>query len=182
MQVIAHRMNSLAQVRQALDWQCHFAEVDVWEQGGEFRMGRSAETALEPLAEALALPIGLYLDLKQGDPSRLAALLTARTSPTVVWAPSLELLRPLRPYALPQAGSQEELTLAIAALAPQQVAFDHRDFTPELITLAQNAGAKIFVDRFRENDNPWKWQEARDLGARAIQTDRPRELLQWLNR
>lgn len=180
MQVIAHRMNSLALARQAVDLGCDFAEIDVWEKSpGAFEVTRAAADPGEELAAFLTLPIGLYVDAKGGDPGRLANQLGARER-TVVWSPDDAFLDRTK-LCMPQAVSAENLARVLAH-TPRHVAFDHRDFTAELVALAKAAGALVFVDRLRENDNPWKWEEAQQMGADGIQTDRPRELLKWLGR
>ena len=186
MQVIAHRANSLALVKQALDWGCDYAEVDVWENAaGELMVTRNVEAGGDSLDSILTLPIGLYLDVRHASANTIARALAGRER-TVIWSP-LSYLQRLHEFdaalpVMPQAESEEHLAAALHHLKPAAVAFDHRDFTPSLISRAQKAGARIFVDRLREHDQPWRWEAAWQAGADAIQTDRPRELLRSLGR
>ena len=186
MQVIAHRANSLDLVKQALDWGCDYAEVDVWEDPtGQLIITRQPDTGADLLESILALPVGLYLDVRHASASTLAGALAGRDR-TVIWS-SADFLERLHEFdstlpVMPQAASEQHLITAIARLKPTAVAFDHRDFTAPLIGRAQQAGARIFVDRLREHDQPWHWEAAWQAGADAIQTDRPRELLRSLGR
>lgn len=174
-------MNSLALVNQAIDLGCDFAEIDVWENE-EFLVARAAAQPGDPLAAILARPIGLYIDFKSGRAPQLAQLLEGRDK-TLVWANDLQQLAAL-PGAnvMPQAIDEASLHAVLTRFSPTHIAFDDHDFTPALVAVAKAAGAKVFVDRLRESDNPWKWEEAQQWGADGIQTDRPRELLQWLGR
>lgn len=186
MQVIAHRANSLALVQQAQDWGCDYAEIDVWEDaGGRLLITRHPDAGGDSLESVLALPIGLYVDVRQASAATLAQLLAGRER-TVIWSDTAFLDR-LHEFdatlpVMPQAGSAENLEDVLRRLKPRAVAFDQRDFTEPLIRRAKQAGAQVFVDRLREHDQPWHWDAAWKSGADAIQTDRPRELLRSLGR
>ena len=55
-----------------------------------------------------------------------------------------------------------------------------RDFTDEIIALAREAKAGIYVDRLGKEDTPEMWLDAVQRGATGIQTDKPAELVQFL--
>lgn len=186
MQVVAHRANSITLVQQALDWGCDYAEVDVWEnRAGQLLVTRNPEAGGDLLEDVLALPIGLYLDVREASAALVARLVAGRGR-TVVWSstPYLARLREFDPAlpVMPQAESAENLEAVLTLLKPGAVAFDERDFEEPLIRRAKQAGARVFVDRLRELDQPWHWAKAWEAGADAIQTDRPRELLRTLGR
>ena len=64
---------------------------------------------------------------------------------------------------------------------PNVIAFDRRDFRDEIIAVARQANAAIFVDRLGPDDNENSWRDAVNRGATGIQTDRPAELIAWLS-
>ncbi len=60
------------------------------------------------------------------------------------------------------------------------MAFDARDFTDEIIAVAANAKADVYVDRLGLADTPESWEEAVRRGATGIQSDHPAELVHFL--
>ncbi len=81
---------------------------------------------------------------------------------------------------MPEAGTVENAKHLIEELHPRVIAFDARDFTPEVIRVVKEANAQIYVDRMGLTDAPAGWQSAIDAGADGIQTDRPAELVKYL--
>ena len=81
---------------------------------------------------------------------------------------------------MPESVSAAACKKIIDELHPKVIAFDARDFTDEIIGLARNAGADIYVDRFGAADTPAGWQDAIDRGATGIQTNKPAELVEYL--
>jgi glycerophosphoryl diester phosphodiesterase len=65
-------------------------------------------------------------------------------------------------------------------LHPEVIAFGARDFTPEVIAVAKQAHAQVYVDRMGTTDGPKGWQSAIEAGADGIQTDRPGPLVEYL--
>jgi glycerophosphoryl diester phosphodiesterase len=65
-------------------------------------------------------------------------------------------------------------------LKPKVIAFSARDFTDEIIAMARDNKAEIYVDRLGDADRAEIWQDAVDRGADGIQTDRPAELVRYL--
>ena len=94
----------------------------------------------------------------------------------------LKLVAALRPKmkVMPESVSVAVVKKLIEELKPQVIAFGARDFTVDIIALARQAKADIYVDRFGEFDVPAGWQDAVDRGATGIQTDRPAELVAYL--
>jgi glycerophosphoryl diester phosphodiesterase len=110
------------------------------------------DEALEILQKSKS---GLYLDAKQISAPNIAKVLRAHgmEERTVVYG-SPVLLRELqqtgcRARVMPEARNAEILRSLLAELRPRVVAFDHRDWTPELIALAKASEfvRDLFVDR-----------------------------------
>ncbi len=83
---------------------------------------------------------------------------------------------------MPEARSAEHAQQLIDELHPKVLAFDAKDFTPDVIAVAKKASVEIFVDRLGPFDNPTSWQSAIDQGAAGIQTDHPEELVKYLRK
>jgi glycerophosphoryl diester phosphodiesterase len=86
---------------------------------------------------------------------------------------------------MPEASTVELVQKVIPMLHPPVWAFGSGDWKPEIIKLAKDSGAEVYVDRQGSDksgptDNPEGWQAAIDMGADGIQTDRPGELVQYL--
>jgi glycerophosphoryl diester phosphodiesterase len=185
MQVIAHRANTLEAINDAWSMGCHLAEVDV-HTGADGRLLITRDPAaggvqLEPV---LARSGGLYLDVKSAVPEVLAKAVRGRAA-TWIWSARLDFLTELRALdpslaLMPQAHSRPHMAQATAALAPRAFAFAAWDYHEELIRLAQSSGALTFVDLLKDLDTEVEWRRARRLGVNGVMTDRPGELLRWL--
>src|ERR1035438_4935212 len=86
---------------------------------------------------------------------------------------------------MPESSSVDLVKRIVTELHPKVIAFGASDWTPEIIKLAKDSGAELFVDRQGSDksgptDNPAGWQAAIDAGADGIQTDRPAELVKYL--
>lgn len=81
---------------------------------------------------------------------------------------------------MPESVSVDVVKQLIATLHPRVIAFGAKDWTPEIIRLAKQSKAELYVDRMGSTDNPAGWQIAIDEGADGIQTDHPGELVQYL--
>ncbi|MFN7994397.1 MAG: glycerophosphodiester phosphodiesterase family protein [Bryobacteraceae bacterium] len=148
-----------------------------------------AGTRVPTFEEALELArgrIGVYVDCKDLAPADLvAALAKADIGHHVViygGGNFLKNIRALEPFlkVMPEAANVRTLSRLILELQPQVIAFDAGDFKDEVIALAKQANAGVFVDRLGPADEPSSWQDAVTRGATGIQTDRPAELVQFL--
>jgi glycerophosphoryl diester phosphodiesterase len=94
----------------------------------------------------------------------------------------LAAVRKIRPTlkVMPEAENAGTCRQLVKDLQPQVLAFDAADFKPDVIACARDEKARIYVDRMGTTDNPAGWQEAIDMGANGIQTDRPAELVEYL--
>jgi glycerophosphoryl diester phosphodiesterase len=81
---------------------------------------------------------------------------------------------------MPESSSVEHAKMIVDLLHPKVIAYDQKDFKPEIIAVAKQARAGIYVDVMGKTDAPEGWQEAIDAGATGLQTDRPGPLVEWL--
>jgi glycerophosphoryl diester phosphodiesterase len=130
--------------------------------------------------------IGVYVDSKQvsaGD--MIAAVERYAMQDQIVVYGGYEYLRDvsrLRPKIkiMPESVSAAMCRKLIEEFHPKVIAFSAGDFKDEIIALAKNAQADIYVDRFGDADTPALWQDAIDRGATGIQTNKPAELVAYL--
>lgn len=173
----------------------HDAKVDRTTNGrGEvakltFDEIRRLQPPVPTFDEVLALArgrIGVYIDAKDISADALIAAVEKHgMEDHVVIYGRFDLLHEIRKRSprlkvMPESVSVTVVKGLIETMQPKVIAFSRADFTPEIIAIAKASGAGIYVDRMGPTDNPAGWQEAIDLGANGIQTDRPRELVQYL--
>jgi glycerophosphoryl diester phosphodiesterase len=129
--------------------------------------------------------IGIYVDVKQVAAKELVAHIQDHGMADHVviysgrWSKEIQELNP-QLKIMPESVSVEMATRIVTELHPNVIAFSARDFTPEVIKVARDAKAEIYVDRMGTTDAPEGWQSAIDAGADGIQTDRPGELVKYL--
>jgi glycerophosphoryl diester phosphodiesterase len=130
--------------------------------------------------------IGVYVDSKQVSAAdMIAAVERYGMQDRIVVYGGYQYLKDvaaLRPKIkiMPESVSAAFCRKLIDEFHPRVIAFDARDFTDEIIALAKNAKADIYVDRFGDADTPAIWQDAINRGATGIQTNRPAELVGYL--
>jgi glycerophosphoryl diester phosphodiesterase len=165
-----------------------FEQIRALDAGAKFSP-RFAGTQVPSFEEALALAhgkIGVYVDSKDIAPADLAAALAkADMLQRVVIYGGAGLLNQVQALnsslkVMPEAGSAGNLEKLLADLKLQVAAFDAGDFKDDAIAAAKRAHVDIYVDRLGSADNPAAWQDAIDRGATGIQTDRPAELVEYL--
>lgn len=139
--------------------------------------------------EALSLArghCGVYVDVKQASVADVVAALERQKmlDKVVVYAGFtwLKQLQEMRPNvrSMPESVSLEVVRRIVDELKPKVIAFSARDWKDDIIRVARDAGADIFVDRLGFDDNPKSWQDAIERGATGIQTDHPGELVEFL--
>jgi glycerophosphoryl diester phosphodiesterase len=96
--------------------------------------------------------------------------------------PFLQEIRALRADVriMPESVSVEVVRRIVEELRPAVIAFSAGDWRDEIIRIARESGADIYVDRLGAADNPAAWQDAIDRGATGIQTDHPARLVEYL--
>lgn len=129
--------------------------------------------------------INIYVDVKQASAEDLVGHIVSHGMQDNVVIYSGHLSKDIhrlnpRLKIMPEARGAEFAQQLIDELHPKVLAFDANDFKPDVIDVAKNGRAMIFVDRLGPADNPAGWQDAIDRGADGIQTDRPEELVKYL--
>lgn len=134
--------------------------------------------------------INIYVDVKQVKASDLVDHIVdhGMRDHVVIYAGRISKdIQQLNPELkiMPESGSVDQVQRIVNELHPKVIAFGASDWKPEIIKLAKDSGAEIYVDRQGSDrsgptDNPAGWQAAIDAGADGIQTDRPGELVKYL--
>ena len=139
--------------------------------------------------EVLALAqgkIGIYVDSKQVSAvDMIAAVEKYDMQDKIVVYGGYQYLKDvaaLRPKikVMPESVSVAACKKLVDEFHPRVIAFNARDFTNDVIAVAKDAKADIYVDRFGDADTPAGWQDAIDRGATGIQTNKPAELVEYL--
>jgi glycerophosphoryl diester phosphodiesterase len=156
----------------------------------EIRALRAGTEQIPTFEESLVLARGkgqVYVDVKNASPEALLAALesTGMTDRVVVYA-GLEYLKRLQSMkssirVMPESVSVPVMHRILNELKPKVIAFSASDWQDDIIKLARDAGADLFVDRLGKDDNSSAWQDAVDRGATGIQTDHPAELVKFLS-
>jgi glycerophosphoryl diester phosphodiesterase len=129
--------------------------------------------------------IGIYVDCKAISSKDLVEHIHAHgmSGQVVIYSgrmsKEVQALDP-RLKIMPEARSAELAKMLVSDLHVKVMAFDAADFKPEVIAVAKQGNAQIFVDRLGLADNPAAWEEAVQWGAAGIQTDHPEELVKFL--
>jgi glycerophosphoryl diester phosphodiesterase len=165
-----------------------FDQIRALDAGAKFAP-QFAGTKPPTFEEALNLAhgkIGVYVDSKDLTPADLVAALekTDMADKVVIYGDAVFLkgVQSLRPAlkVMPEADDAVTLKRLLGALNPTVIAFDAGDFKDDLIAVAKQAHADIYVDRLGSADREAGWQDAIGRGATGIQTDRPAQLVQYL--
>ncbi len=130
--------------------------------------------------------IGIYVDIKNATAQDLVTHIEAHgmTDHVVMYCrPDLcKKIQELNPHfkVMPESATVEHTRMLVDLLHPQVIAFGQGDFKPEIIAVAKEAKADVYVDVMGKTDAPEGWQAAIDAGANGLQTDRPGPLVEWL--
>jgi glycerophosphoryl diester phosphodiesterase len=130
--------------------------------------------------------IGIYVDVKNATAQDLVTHIDGHgmTDHVVIYCrPSLcKQLEDLNPKlkVMPESNTVEHSHMLVDLLHPKVIAFGAGDWKPEIIAVAKDAHADVYVDRMGTTDAPEGWQSAIDAGADGIQTDRPGPLVEYL--
>lgn len=164
-----------------------FDQIRALDAGAKFSP-QFAGTKVPTFDEALELAhgkIGIYVDTKDADPQQLVDAIVRHDMQdhVVIYGNPFFLyeVHKIRPSLkiMPESENAEVCKLLVRSLRPEVIAYSAGDFTEDVIPCAKQANAKIYVDRM-STDNPAGWQQAIDMGADGIQTDRPAELVEYL--
>ncbi|MEO8597387.1 MAG: glycerophosphodiester phosphodiesterase family protein [Candidatus Solibacter sp.] len=160
-------------------------KLDAGIKSGEQFANTQVPTFDEVLAYARG-KIDVYIDAKRISAEDLvAAVARYGMEDHVVVYGSMELhrgIQKLNPLirVMPEASNLDVATRIAEELRPKVIAFDARDFKDDVIAVAINSKAGIFVDRLGPADTPESWEDAIRRGATGIQSDHPAEMVQFL--
>jgi glycerophosphoryl diester phosphodiesterase len=165
-----------------------FDEIRALDAGAKFD-ARFTGVRVPTFDEALELAkgrIGIYVDVKQASAKDLVEAFDRHDmADHVVVYGRRELLKQiqgLRPgvKVMPESVSASVARSLIDELHLRVIAFSAEDFQDDIIAIAREAHAAIYVDRLGAADNPAFWRDAIDRGAAGIQTDKPGDLVSYL--
>lgn len=157
--------------------------LDIGIRHGERWRGTRIPT-LEEILDLCQGKCGIYLDLKDADVETLVEAIKRRgMERDVLWyADYAELARvhELHPgcVIMPDPGPASRLPDLLRRFTPRVVAAAWRHYSEEFVTRCHAADALVIVD---ESD-PSCWEDAIAWGSDGIQTDHPKELIEWLSR
>jgi glycerophosphoryl diester phosphodiesterase len=165
-----------------------FDQIRSLDAGSKFSQ-TFAGTKVPTLDEAFDLAhgkINVYVDTKYADPQQLIDTIVRHDMQdhVVIYGNPFFLyeVHKIRPSlkVMPETISPDICKFLVRAMQPQVLAYDANDFKEPVIGCAQQANAKIYVDRLGPQDTPEGWQQAIDQGADGIQTNLPGELATYL--
>lgn len=172
--------------------QMTFKQIRALDAGVKFSP-KFAGTHVPTFEETLKLAkgkIGVYVDAKSVSPAFTASVVNdlkryRMVQHSVVYGYSLAFFQDVvrldpQVQIMPEAVNGSVLQRIVNEFHPKVIAFDASDFKSDLVRMAHNSGAKIYVDRLGSADNAKDWQAAIDLGADGIQTNYPARLLAYL--
>lgn len=125
---------------------------------------------------------GIYLDLKDAPVAPLIDMIKKRgMERDVLWYADddeLEQVETLCPECIimPDPGPMEKLPALIQRFKPRVIAAVWKHYSQSFVDMCHNAGAIVIVD---ESD-PSCWEQAVKWGSDGIQTDHPKELIEFL--
>lgn len=145
-----------------------------------------AGTRVPTLDEILALckgKIGIYLDLKEGDPvAILAKIREYDMQNDVIWYASWEEQQIVRAqcaecHIMPDPGPEENLAKLLETFPGVKVVASMFKFcSATFVQTCKDAGAIVIMDE----SEPSCWEESLSWGLQGIQTDHPEDLIKFL--
>ncbi len=137
---------------------------------------------LEDILKLCRGRIGIYLDLKQADVNRVAALIQKYgMTGDVFWyagGPHLRQLKKCFPdcIPMPDPGPEKNLGRLLSEFTPRVVASTWDQLTETFVTACHAGGALVIVD----DDGPETWEAMLDWGVDGIQTNEVSALIEVL--
>lgn len=137
---------------------------------------------LEEILEVCRGRIGIYLDLKQADVAKVAAIVQKYgMTGDVLWYAGGPYLRQLRECCpdcipMPDPGAERNLLRILAPPEPRVIASTWKHLTENFVKTCHEAGAILIVD----DDGPETWNAMLDWGVDGIQTDHVAALIELL--
>lgn len=132
---------------------------------------------------------GAYLEVKDAEPAAVIEQVRRHDmlGDTVIYArtASLEAMRVMEPAARLMVNrpprSERELRSQYALIHPEVYGSSSRDITVDQVYACHNTGAVLWVNSMAE-DHPDGWRRLVEMGADALETDRPVACIGWLTK
>lgn len=138
--------------------------------------------AFEDILDLCRGHIGIYLDMKQGDVKKAAALVREHDmTGEVLWYVGGTQIRELREYCpecmvMPDPGAERNLDRLLKSVMPKAIASVWKHISASFVQHCHEAGAKVIVD----DDGPETWEALLGFGVDGIQTDHVADLIDML--
>lgn len=160
--------------------------LDIGEKVGAEWRGTRVPT-FEEILKLSQGKIGIYLDLKDGDPQVLIPMLRKyKMAEKTVWylsAGNRELIQSIQKQCaeclvMPDPGNEANISKVIDLFNPRVLATDMGVLSASFVAQAQQSKAMVFVDEKAGDQN--EWAKILSFGTDGIQTDHPEALITYL--
>ncbi len=163
-------------------------KMDIGSKVGKKWKGTRIPT-VEEIFKLCSGKIGVYIDLKEAVVPEVTELLKKydMASHAVWYIPASHMkeimqVKELCPesYVMPDPGNEKNIARVTAKAHPLVLATDMGELSKNYVRMAHENGAMVFVDE--KEGTPEEWDRIIDWGTDGIQTDRPYELIEYLNK
>jgi glycerophosphoryl diester phosphodiesterase len=133
--------------------------------------------------------IGIYLDLKDADIPELMTLIRKYDmEKDIIWYIPFQYLMDIedvgqlfgKSFPMPDPGNGKNIKTVLEKIKTPVIATDMGELTQSFVETAHKYGAKVFVDE--KEGTIAEWEKIIGWGTDGIQTDKPMELIEFLNR
>jgi glycerophosphoryl diester phosphodiesterase len=154
--------------------------------GEEFKNTRIP--TFEEILQLCQRKIGIYLDLKDAAvPEVMEIIRKYNMEQDIIWYIPASYLMELKEveklfgksFPMPDPGSEKNLENVFYHLKPCAIATDMGELSQSFVAVAHKYGAKVFVDE--KEGTKSEWEKIIGWGTDGIQTDKPSELIEYLN-
>jgi len=131
--------------------------------------------------------IGIYLDLKEPDvKAQIDIIKKYGMERDIIWyipASYMEAIKEVKKYcstciAMPDPGSKDNMEKVVTEVHPMVIATDMGELSKDYMKIAKKLNVKVITDDKKGNLEEWK--KILKMGADGIQTDNPKELIEFL--
>ncbi len=132
--------------------------------------------------------IGIYLDLKEPDvKAQIDIIKSYDMQRNIIWyipASRMKVIKEVKNYCnecliMPDPGSKKNIQRVVEKVHPLLLATDMGELSEDYIKIAGKLNVKIITDDQKGNMEEWK--RILKMGTDGIQTDNPKELIDFLN-
>lgn len=136
--------------------------------------------------------INLYLDIKEADPEKIISLLDKyqMRERVVIYCSPQQIFqwRKLAPtipvITSPSSNIKTPFEFEAFLLSFPASVLDGtiKTYSPEILQKLTEINIPVWLDTLGEDDNPQTWESAIGLNIKILQTDKPRELMEYLSK